>query len=154
MGPELLYFDCSDEQFNCLMSTADVLAVPKAGLKMGQKYSVFGTNLTVERCFRDEATCEIAVHYFALCRCSKSAAAVPRETPGRVTTFYYSRDLGVTAFYTVADTSDIGVDAGRLADALPLLTFVLVAEKGFLRAPLVLRPSAGATQKEQNCPKP
>ena len=58
---------------------------------------------------------------------------------GRKTTFYYRRDVGVTAFFTVADTAHIGVDADMLADALPLLTYVLVAEKGFLSAPLSLR---------------
>jgi hypothetical protein len=49
--------------------------------------------------------------------------------------FYFSRELGVTTFYTTGDFGAIGVDSKMLADAIPLMTYSLVAEKGFLRAP-------------------
>jgi hypothetical protein len=147
LGPELLYSDCSDEQFLCLMSTADVLAVPKAGLKPGQEYSVFGAKLAVERCFGDQATCEVAV---ISSRCADAEICTCRSSlKGRTTRFYYSRELGVTAFYTVAGDARVGMDAAMLADALPLLTYVLVAEKGFLNAPLSLRRAS----IKAGCPK-
>jgi hypothetical protein len=58
---------------------------------------------------------------------------------------YFSRELGVTAFYTTSDVSSIGVDSKMLADAIPLITYILVAEKGFLRAPLALKRATSAT---------
>lgn len=42
VGPESIYSDCSDDQFECIASADDVLAVPKAGFTLGQQYSVFG----------------------------------------------------------------------------------------------------------------
>jgi hypothetical protein len=118
------------------MSTADVLAVPKAGLTQGQRYLVFGTNLEVERCFGDQATCEVAV---ISSRCADAGICKCRsDIPNRVTTFYYSRDLGVTAFFTKGDVENLGVDTDTLMDALPLLTYVLVGKEGFLKMPLGL----------------
>lgn len=143
--PGQIYFDCSDEKFECLFNTADVLAVPRAGLALGQKYTAFGANLTVERCFVDEASCEIAL---IRSECADAETCSGRsKVPGRKTLFYFSRQLGITAFYTIGDLGAIGVDSKMLMDAIPLLTYILVAEKGFLRAPLSLqRASAASTE--------
>jgi hypothetical protein len=133
---EQMYLDCSDEQFECLFNTADVLAIPKAGLTQGQKYTAFGANLTVERCFMDQDSCEVAL---IRSECGDAQTCSCRSAvPGRTTTFYFSRELGVTAFYTIAEPAAVGVDSKMLTDAIPLLTYVLVAEKGFLRAALSL----------------
>jgi hypothetical protein len=140
------YFDCSDAQFKCLFN-GDVLAIPKTGgLTMGQKYSSFGANLTVERCFLNLASCEMAM--------VKSECADPQTCgcrSGRTTMFYFSRERGITAFYTISEPpSDMGeppsgVDPKMLTDAIPLLTYILVAEKGFLRAPLSLPRATSGT---------
>jgi hypothetical protein len=68
-------------------------------------------------------------------------------------TFYFSRERGVTAFFpeatgTADDLARQGADASELDDEIPLRTFVLVAEKGFLRAPLNLRISKLRTNCE------
>jgi hypothetical protein len=60
--------------------------------------------------------------------------------------FYFSRELGVTTFYTTADLAAIGVDSKMLVDAIPLMTYFLVAEKGFLRARLALRRATSDTK--------
>ncbi|HZF17533.1 MAG TPA: hypothetical protein VE046_16505 [Steroidobacteraceae bacterium] len=133
---EQVFSDCSDEQFECLFNSADVLAIPKAGLTVGQKYTAFGANLTVEQCFGDQASCGIAVIKSA---CADVQTCSCRSTvQGRATTFYFSRELGITAFYTIGAPAAVGVDSKMLAEAIPLLTYVLVAEKGFLRASLAL----------------
>lgn len=136
-GSEVVFSDCSNEQFKCLISVADVFAVPRTGLTLGQEYSVFGANLVVERCFGNKGTCEFAK---ISSKCADAQVCNCRSASfGRSTTFYYSRDAGVTAFYTIRDDlSAIGVDAKMLADGLPLITYVLVADKGLLNAALSL----------------
>lgn len=137
-----VYFDCSDEEFECLFNSSDVLAVPKAGLTLGKKYSAFHANLTVEQCFDDQATCAIAM---IRSECTDAQVCGCRSAvKGRKTIFYFSRELGVTAFYTVGEPPT-GVDSKMLADSVPLLTYVLVAKEGFLRAPLSLRRATSAT---------
>lgn len=144
---EQIYSDCSDEQFECLFNAADVLAIPRAGLSLGQKYTAFGANLTVERCFGDQASCAIAL---IKSECADAQTCSCRSAvPGRRTNFYFSRELGVTTFYTIGEPAAIGVDSKMLSDGIPLLTYVLVAEKGFLRAPLSLPKAALGT----NCRK-
>lgn len=128
-----VYLDCSNDQFECLFNTSDVLAIPKAGLASGQKYTVFGANLTVERCFGDQGACEIAV---IRSECADAQICTCRSAvPGRILTFYYSHDFGVTAFYAIARPTEVRLDSSTLSDAIPLLTYTLVAEKGFLQAP-------------------
>jgi hypothetical protein len=59
----------------------------------------------------------------------------------RRTIFYYTPDRGIIAFYTVSDDpafSEMNVDAATLRDAIPFLTFTLVAPKGFLKMPTAL----------------
>jgi hypothetical protein len=134
-----IYFDCSDQQFECVFNAAgaDVLAIPRGGLNLGQHYSAFGANLTVERCFGDQIACEMAL---ITSECADTSNCGCRsEVRGRRTKFYFSQELGVTTFYTTSDLSSLGVDAKLLADAIPLMTYVLVADKGFLRAPMALR---------------
>lgn len=133
---EQIYSDCSDEQFECLFNATDVLAIPRAGLESGQKYTVFGANLLVERCFGDQASCEIAL---IRSECGDTQTCRCRSTVrGRTMRFYFSRELGVTTFYATGEIAAIGIDSKMLTDAIPLMTYVLVAEKGFLRAPLAL----------------
>jgi hypothetical protein len=130
------YYDCSDEQFDCVFDGVNVFAVPKAGFSVGQTYRVFGAVLSVKRCYRDQALCDTAVVTSEcaekqICRCRSSLKAAKA-------TFYFSREFGIVNFHSTAQLSDIGVDAEMQADAVPLLTYVLVAEKGFLRIPLAL----------------
>jgi hypothetical protein len=136
-----IYRDCSDAQFECLFNGV-VLAIPKTGgLTLGQKYSAFGASLTVEQCFLNLDTCELAM--------IKSECAVPGICgcrPGSRAVFYFSRERGITAFYRIAEPPSgmgeppNGIDLKKLmTDSIPLLTYVLVAEKGFLRTPLSLR---------------
>jgi hypothetical protein len=146
--PGEIYLDCSDAQFECLFN-GNVLAIPKTGgLTLGQKYSAFGASLTVEQCFLNLDPCELAM--------IESECAAPRTCgcrSGSRAVFYFSRERGITAFYRIADPPSgmgeppKGIDPKKLmTDAIPLLTYVLVAEKGFLRTPLSLRratPAAG-----------
>lgn len=137
LGSEIMYSDCTDGEFDCIVSTADVFAVPKAGLTLGQEYTAFGAKLKVQRCFGDEVSCEIAM--------ISSKCATPEichcRSPSfpRTTTFYYSRARGVTAFYTIRDDlGEMGIDPEMVRDGVPLITYVLVASEGFLRAALSL----------------
>lgn len=137
---EQIFLDCSDEEFQCLFNRADVLAIPRSGLVEGQEYTAFGANLTVERCFGEEGSCEIAM---IKSKCKDSQTCSCRsEVLNRTTTFYFSNELGVTAFYTVG-AHPFEIDPQRatqlVTDSIPLLTYVLVAEKGFLRTDLPLR---------------
>lgn len=128
----LIFWDCSDSQFECLYD-GGVLAVPRTDLAIGQKYTVFGALLTVERCFSDQAPCDTAMIssecvFGATCRCRF----------GQTTVFYYSRERGITAFYQIG-SAPVPVDPKFVADAIPLNTYVLIAKHGFLRVPLALR---------------
>jgi hypothetical protein len=144
MTTKQIYFDCSDEEFECLFNATDVLAIPRPGFALGQRYSAFGANLTVERCFGDQASCEIAL---IKSECADARSCNCRSAvQGRAIKFYFSREMGVTAFYTTGDFSSIGVDSKMLADAIPLMTYVLVAEKGFLHTPLALRRANADTK--------
>jgi hypothetical protein len=145
-APVLLYFDCSDTQFECVFDTMDVLAIPRAGLALGQQYSVYGAKLTVERCFGDQTSCTTAL---ISSKCVESLTCSCRSgTTASTAFFYFSRDIGVTAFYSAPDISpDLGIDAKMRADFIPLVTYALVAEKGFLRAPLTL----DRTRLDSNC---
>lgn len=151
-GGSLLYLDCSDARFECLYDTSDVLAVPKAGLAPGQRYTAFGAEFVVDRCFGDQPSCEIALIRStctdaSTCRCRPSG-------PNRSLTFYYSRERGITSFYPIGLPEVPGVDAQLRADAAPLLTYVLVAERGFLRAPLALRPAESRRDASNSaCPQ-
>jgi hypothetical protein len=144
-APLFIYFDCSDEQFECVFDTSNVLAIPKAGLTLGQQYSVYGAKLTVERC---QHACKEAL---ISSRCVEGLTCSCRGGGGisDITTFFYfSRDIGVAAFYFVPDVSpEPGRDAKTLLELVPLQTFVLVSEQGFLRAPLAL----GRTPLKTNC---
>jgi len=114
----------------------NVLAAPKAGFVADGEYSVFGAKLRVKRCFNDLTNCGVAVVTSEcadkqLCRCR---SALNRQS----ITFYYSRELGITSFFSSADLSNVGVTTEMQMDAVPLLTYVLVSGAGFLKAPFVL----------------
>jgi hypothetical protein len=93
-----LYFGCSDQQFDCVFDGFNVMAVPKGDLVAGQTYTVFGAALTVERCFGEEQSCDIAM-ISSICSddpvCSCRRADIGRTRM----TFYFSRERGVTAFF-------------------------------------------------------
>lgn len=140
-----LYFGCSDQQFDCVFDGFNVMAVPKGDLIAGQTYTVFGAMLTVERCFGEKLSCDIAM-ISSICS-DDTVCSCRRADVGRIKMkFYFSRELGITAFFpeatgTADDLARLGTDASELNDETPLRTFVLVAEKGFLRAPLNLSVS-------------
>jgi hypothetical protein len=136
-----MYFDCSNEQFECLFNSRDVLAIPRAGLSPGQTYSVFGATLKVERCFEARSGCQIFM-ISSTCSSDSDCECGPVK---RRTIIYYTPDRGVIAFYTVSDDpalSEMNVDAATLRDAIPILTFVLVAPEGFLKMPTALEKLA------------
>jgi hypothetical protein len=135
--PSLIYFDCSDANYDCLFDSTDVLATPKSPLVLGQRYQVFGSELTVERCFGPNDSCDVAM---ISSRCSSGSDCNCRSTiPGRATVFYFSTEKGITAFRAVADIpASSGLDPKAVSDAAPLTTYVLVEESGFLRTTLSL----------------
>jgi hypothetical protein len=135
-----VYSDCSNIEFDCVFDGTNVIAIPRIGYKLGQLYRSYGADLKVERCFGDQPSCEVAMIKSKcvdaeICSCRSAA-------PGQVLTFYYTRTRGVTAFYATADAPAIGVDLNLFHDALPLLTYTLSAEEGFLRKPLALRKAS------------
>jgi hypothetical protein len=139
-----LFFDCSDEQFECVFDTVNAMAVPRAGLVSGQKYSIFGSNLAVERCFGDRGSCDMAL---ISSRCAdESGCTCRRAGLNSKTLFYFSKDRGITSYYTTSDDpselSAKGIDPSLLADSIPLVTYFLVAERGFFRTPLALEKSS------------
>jgi hypothetical protein len=138
-GREASFIDCSDDRFACVLGASGVLATPKVGVIERQEYSVFGANLKVERCLGGGTSCETAV---ITSRCADPEICSCRySSVNTVTTFYFSPDMGITAFNTVDHDSiaELGGDAKYLADVLPVVTYVLVAQEGFLKAPLALR---------------
>jgi hypothetical protein len=145
--PTPIFFDCSNALFDCVASPADVLAVPKVGISVGQHFFFFGASFSVERCFGEGKSCSLAMISSVCsdpvqCKCRSSL-------PGRRTIFYFSGIYGVTAFYSVGDIPPgSGIDPKWISDAIPLMTYSLVADKGFLRAPLVLERAARGP-----CPK-
>jgi len=65
--------------------------------------------------------------------------------------FYYSSELGITAFYTTApDTRESSpkstVDLAELEDTIPLRTYVLASRSGFLREHWNIRAAKLRTQ--------
>ncbi|MEJ0037663.1 MAG: hypothetical protein WDO68_16585 [Gammaproteobacteria bacterium] len=138
-----IIFDCSDEQFECVFNSADVMAVPRAGLTLGQKYTAFGANLTVEQCIGAEGSCEIAV---IRSECADAQICSCRSPfPGRTTAFSFSREKGILTFHSVVDPAAAGLDPKVLPDVIPLLTYFLVAKKGFFRTPVALEKATLVT---------
>jgi hypothetical protein len=138
-----LYKDCSDAEFDCIFDDYNVMAVPRRTLVAGETYRAFGATLTVERCF-DERECKIAMITStcadaAVCSCRRADVGQTKVV------FYSSAERGVTAFYStavsLADAAKIGLDEAMLEDSIPLRTFVLQADKGFLRMPVDMRPA-------------
>lgn len=131
-----MFSDCSTAEFECLFNNADVMAVPKTALSPGQKYKVFGATLTVEQCFAVQTPCAVAL--------IRSECADPKDCecrsplPGRQAHFYFSQEFGVLSYYAINDPATTGLDAKQVADSRPLVTYNLVAQKGFFRKPLAL----------------
>jgi hypothetical protein len=76
------------------------------------------------------------------------------QVPGRrgKRLFYFSRDKGVIAYYTTIDESHAASEdaAALLANSVPMLTYFLVSETGFLKAPLKLeKVSSTASEAKQ-----
>jgi hypothetical protein len=138
-----VFRDCSNEEFACVFDGFNVMAVPKHRLVPKQSYTVFGSVLTVDRCFGEQAQCEQALISSVcadegVCSCRRAGIGKTRAK------FFYSHELGITAFYaesagSSADIARIGTDESELKDAIPLRTYVLGADKGFLRRPLKMR---------------
>lgn len=144
-----LYSDCSIAEFDCVFDSYNVFAVPKQGLVQGQEYEVFGARLKVERCFGDSNGCSVAMISSA---CASDATCSCRLAKiGRTRAiFYYSSDLGITAFYTTfsegpMDQAQTAIHA-KLHDAIPLRTYVLMTGPGFLREHWNIRPARFKTQ--------
>lgn len=139
-----LLFDCSDERFDCVFDTLNVMAVPKGGYALGESYQAFGASLKVERCFGDQATCEMAV---ISSRCEDASDCTCRLAEHKQKTiFYFSRERGIIAFYTTlentSELADKGIGSDFFNDAVPMMTYFLIAEKGLLRAPWVLEKTS------------
>jgi hypothetical protein len=145
-----LFADCSDNEFECVFNEDNVFAVPKMGFVAGQKYSVFGATLTVERCFGEKNTCKVAM-ISSMCADDAVCSCRLAEIGKTKAIFYYSTELGVTAFYATAPKVQEGgskstFDAGELDDAIPLRTYVLASRSGFLREHWNIRKAKFKTQ--------
>jgi len=129
------FSDCSDADFECVFDYYNVFAVPKKGVALGQEFEVFGAALKVERCFGEANQCEMAMissHCAAGAECACRVTDVG-ETRG---VFYYSKEEGITAFYTTLPKDQhvgSGAETAASDDAIPLRIYVLAAESGFLR---------------------
>jgi len=151
--PQQSFKDCSDAQFRCVFDEFNVMAVPKSGdsLHEGQVFTVFGATLTVQRCLAEQGNCDVAMISStcaddAVCSCRR-----PDIGKSRIV-FFYARERGVTAFYSdiaasAVDLAMLDVASAELNDAIPLRTFVLVANEGFLNSPF---PEKGA-KLVRNC---
>ena len=134
--PAKIYFDCSDEQFECVFDTTFVMAVPRTGLSPAQKYSVFGSNLTVERCSGAGDSCEVAM-VSSKCADAQTCSCRSGMTPALY--FYFVRNVGVTVFYSVTEDGALsGPDTKLLMDIRPMYSYYLVGERGFLSMPMGL----------------
>jgi hypothetical protein len=129
------FSDCSDDKYNCVFDRFNVFAVPKQSLKKGLTFEVFGATLTVERCFGDSETCDLAMISSvcandAVCSCRLIGTERSRSV------FYFSSRYGITTFFTAiveSDTQVPRVAAEEIRDEIPLRTYVLAGESGFLR---------------------
>lgn len=141
LGPLPTYSDCSDEQFLCLFDSASVFAIPRANLSLGQKFTVFGADLVVDQCFGGEDSCEVALISskcldLRTCGCWSGTEGTHH--------FYFVKDVGVTVFYSLREkgAGEGGEDAKALRNAIPLGSYYLVAERGFLVMPMALPRAA------------
>jgi hypothetical protein len=143
------FSDCSSDEFDCVFDYYNVFAVPKQGLVPGQEFNAFGARLTVERCFGDTSRCSVAMISStcasdAVCSCRIAEIGKTRAI------FYYSSELGITAFYTTAPENQKkqpqpAIDA-ELDDAIPLRMYVLTTGPGFLREHWKIRAAKFQTQ--------
>jgi len=132
-----LFADCSDDKFECVFDDNNVFAVPKLGFATGQTYSVFGATLTVDRCFGERGQCNVAM-ISSMCADDAVCSCRDAEIGKTKAIFYYSSELGITAFYVTAPKIQEGgsksaTDSAELDDAIPLRTYVLASGPGFLR---------------------
>jgi hypothetical protein len=128
IGPLLEFADCSDDAYECVSSYADIMAIPKTGLRPELTYRLRGFEFHVARCF-DGSGCEQAMIVAscidpAACRCR------PDWREGRTSVFYYKGEIGVVAFYALPRGREL--DENLLKDAIPLLAYNLRSERGFL----------------------
>lgn len=128
IGPEQWFADCSDESFECVASNADIMAVPKAGLQSELRYRLRGVEFHVARCF-DGPSCEQAM-IVASCVDVAQCSCRPGWKEGRTTVFYHKTEIGVEAFYTLPRRPELSEEL--LQDAVPLLTYNLRSDRGFL----------------------
>lgn len=128
------WYDCGDQDFACVANPGYLMAVPKNGeLKVGQVFKVRGSELVVRQCFPFfldmDATCDTAL---ISSRCADSCGCFDGFFEFEVV-FYYSKSVGISAFFLVPQSKD-------LAAARVDRSWALIAESGFLKADFHLAP--------------
>lgn len=126
--------NCSTSEVFCILNYRSVMAVPKSDLRAGLIYKVHGAELTVEKCFRAlmsevPAPCGVAL---ISTRCVDDCDCLEESEKNGGVLFYYARSFGITAFFTTRDIKD-------MRESRSENTWMLVADEGFLKAPLSLK---------------
>ncbi len=132
-GMEDGWGDCSDAETLCIGNRSYLLAVPRNGIREGLVYRTHGSQLSVVRCLPRvfQATeCDTAL-ISSKCedRCECWNDWVHFEI-----LFYYSREVGVTAFFLFTPSAE------GLSQADPGHSWALIAESGFLKDEYRLPP--------------
>lgn len=132
-SPEGEWASCSTGEVDCILNLAYVMAVPKGDLRAGLTYKLHGAELTVEACFEAlqsefPTPCEVAListHCVEDCDCLVGS----RKDSGVL--FYYTRKLGITAFFTTQNIKE-------MREIRPAYSWTLIADEGFLKKALSL----------------
>lgn len=130
---------CSDSRYRCIESWGRTLAVPRALLRLRQKYKKRGVLFQVEECLRGSARrCQVALisgicgHTQSVretrCLTKPLSGSGPNAVYNYVVYFVYNEDFGITAF-GVTDRVET-TEAGMLAIATQM---ILMSQTGLLR---------------------
>ena len=129
---EVLFFECSSDEYRCVASSAMVFAVPVSPerITQGELYTYFGAEFRVKSCLPRPQQCDLA-YITVECRTGDFCRAEESAT-GR---FFYSKEKGIVSFVTLYSTEEhegIGWDENIMSELSPILSFYLVAGRGFL----------------------
>lgn len=137
-SPEGEWASCSTGEVDCILNYRYVMAVPKSDLREGLAYRLHGAELKIETCFEAllselPTPCEVAL---ISTKCVDDCGCLGEAQKDSGVLFYYTRNFGITAFFTMQNIKD-------MREIQPAYSWTLIADEGFLKKSLSL-PQAPA----------
>lgn len=129
--------NCSTDEVDCILNHKYVMAVPKSDLRVGLTYKLRGAELRVEACFKAlmsefPTPCEVAL---ISTQCVDDCECLEKPEKDSGVLFYYTRKLGITAFFA---TQNISTQSIEMREIRPAYSWTLIADEGFLKKKLSL----------------